>query len=405
MAATDSPSGAALAALTAAALALPGLAPVARADSPPQGALVDTNFSRYEENAGRMRVDIYQAALTVPVGDRLSLRFNGVKDVVSGASPVGVGRGRYGYGQRSEPLSLVMSGASIFDVRDEVDIGLNYYLDEATLGVNVGKSNENDYSSDFFNLDGRFELNDKATTLAAGYGYASDTVWEIVDVDGQKTKAPGVGGDKDTHQAMLGVTQVLDKNSLAQLNLTYTHSNGFLSDPYKYALVDGYSNDYFPDFVRDSRPGYRDQFAVLLRYVRNFSALNAAALHLDYRFYADTWGIDAHTFELSWIQPIAYGFELRPRLRYYTQGSADFYQPTYDAPRADGLYSSDYRLAGFGALSGGVQLSTEVLGRLRVAGGVDFYQRRQDYGISGGAGTSVDDYSFSMYSVSLNLKF
>jgi len=201
------------------------------------------------------------------------------------------------------------------------------------------------------------------------------------------------------------VTQVLDKDSLAQLNLTYTHNEGFLADPYKYALVYNYSNPYFPDFVRDSRPGHRDQFAVLLRYVRNFSMLNSAALHADYRFYSDSWGIDAHTFELMWIQPIAYGVELRPRVRYYAQGSADFYQPVFNEPRADGNYSSDYRMAGFGAISGGIQLTTEVAGRLRVAGGVDFYQRRQDYGIAGGAGTSVDNYSFSMYSVSLNLKF
>ena len=397
---------AALAALTAAALALPGMAPEARAEAPPRAVSVDSNFSRYEENAGRMRVDIYQSVMTVPLGDKFSITANGVKDVVTGASPVAVGHGRNGYGPRSEPLSLVMSSASIFDVRDEVDIGVNYFLnDTTTLGVNAGRSSENDYTSDFFNINGRVELNDKKTTLAVGYGYNSDKVWEIVDNFGQKEKAPGVGGVKHTNQGMLGVTQVLDKDSLAQLNLTYTHSDGYLSDPYKYSLVYNYSNPYFPDYVRDSRPGHRDQFAVLLRYVRNFSLLNNAALHADYRFYSDSWGIDAHTFELTWIQPVAYHIELRPRLRYYAQGSADFYQPTYDGPTADGNYSSDYRMAGFGALSGGVQLSAEIIGHLRLAGGVDFYQRRQDYGIAGGIGTSADNYSFSMYSASLNLKF
>ena len=403
MAATDSIK---LAALTAAALALPGLAPEARADAPQRAVSLDTNFSRYEESAGRMRVDIYQSSMTIPLGDRFSIKANGVKDVVTGASPVAVGYGPSGYGPRSAGQSLIMSSASIYDVRDEVDIGVNYFLDDkTTLGLDLGRSSENDYTSDFFNIDGRIELNDKKTTLATGYGYASDKVWEMVDDNGEKVKSPGVGGAKYTHQGMLGVTQVLDKDSLAQLNLTYTHSEGFLSDPYKYALVYNYSNPYFPDFVRDSRPGHRDQFAVLLRYVRNFSALNAAALHADYRFYSDSFGIDAHTFELTWIQPIVYGVELRPRLRYYAQNSADFYQPVFEAPRADGNYSSDYRMAGFGAISGGIQLTNEVLGHLRVAGGVDFYQRRQDYGIAGGTGTSLDNYSFSMYSVSLNLKF
>lgn len=394
-----------LAALTAAALALPGMSPQVEADGP-LSLEIDGAFSRYEESDDRMRVDVYQATATVPINDQLTVKANGVKDVIAGASPVvnGYSRGR---------LFQIRSRASIRDVRDEVDLSASYVLDQATLGVNVGRSSENDYTSDFFNLDGRWDINDKLTTLAAGFGYASDEVWAVTNAGkNQHQRVPGVGGDKSTFQGLLGVTQVLDKNSLLQANLTYSHNQGYLSDPYKYALVLApaaatpcdpayYGNCY----TLDSRPGSRDQFSLLLRYVRNFSALNAAALHLDYRFYADTWDIAAHTFEAAWYQPVYDGWLFTPRVRYYSQTAAEFYATYFPTARADGHYSTDYRMASFGAISGGAQLSKEFFGQLRVAGTVDFYQRQKDYALHDGAGTPLDNFTYSVFSVSLDLKF
>lgn len=408
MAATEpAGNGAALAALTLAALALPGMAPKAQADV---SADIQTNFSRYEESGNRMKIDTYQALAQVRAGDRWTLRANGVKDVVTGASPIGIGaRGTCGKGPVQGERILCMSGASIRDVRDAVDIGANYALDEGSIGVDAGRSFENDYSSTFFNIDGRWDLNRKTATLVAGYGYASDSVWAVQHIDGRivrefdYAKGHRVGGDKDTHQGLLGVTQILDKNSLAQANLTYTHNAGFLADPYKYAYV--LNAGFAAPYVRDNRPGNREQFGVLLRYVRYFDSLNGAALHLDYRFYSDTWGIDSHQFEAAWNQPLFDGWLLRPRIRYYTQTAADFYQPIYREFRRDGLYSSDYRMAHFGAIAGGVQISKEFFDRLRVAGGVDFYERRKGLALSQGAGSNLDNFSYSMFSVSLNLKF
>lgn len=407
MAATEPQrAGLRLAALTSAALALPGMVPKAGADTAPVAPTVDTSFSRYEESNNRMRVDVYQAVGNLPLGDRVGFKANGVKDVVSGASPVANtlnGQGR---------LVQVKSRATIRDVRDEVDLSGSYYLDDLTLTVNAGRSSENDYTSNFFNLDGRWEVNDKLTTLAAGFGFASDTVWAVAEnhVDKNATaREPGVGGDKSTFQSLLGLTQVLDKNSLFQANLTYNHSEGFLSDPYKFALVlapiPGLEYRGGLGFIRDTRPGYRDQFSFLLRYIRNFSELNAAALHLDYRFYADTWGIGAHTFEATWYQPVWDGWQLAPRVRYYSQGAADFYQPIFATARVDGKYSSDYRMASFGAVSGGAQLSKTFLDRLRITAAIDLYKREKGFALAGGTGTSLDNYSFSMYSVGIDFKF
>lgn len=389
------------AALTAAALSLPGIASVAEA-ADAQYIDLDTQFSRYEESGNRMKIDVYQASAMIPVNDRLNFKINGVKDLISGASPIF-------YKPQGSKVVQVMSGASIRDERDAVDLNGNYNYGKGIVGLNVGRSSENDYNSTYFSLDNRYDFNNKRTTLATGYSFSSDNVWAVNHVNGSMVRRPEVGGEKYTHQGLLGITQILDKNSLLQSNLTYTHNQGYLSDPYKAVYTPWVTTPYpeynQPGYSHDTRPQDRDQFAVLLRYVRHFGSLNSAALHLDYRFNADTWGINAHTFEATWIQPIVSDWQLTPRVRYYSQNSADFYQPFFTSQRSDGYYSSDYRLAGFGAVSGGVQLNKEFFDRLKVGFGIDFYQRQQGYGINGGAGTAVDNFSFSMFSAGLNLKF
>jgi hypothetical protein len=398
----------ALSTLSLAALALPGV--IASAADSDQYS-VDTLFSRYSESQNRMKIDAYQASAFLPLTDTLNFRVNGVKDVVTGASPVT-------YYPAAGKAKMIMSGASIADVRDAVDISASYTNNLGQFGVDVGRSSENDYNSSFFNIDSKFDFNQKNTTLALGYGFASDNVWAIdhcpphcegmVGNEG-KYRRSGVGGDKQNHQGLIGITQLLDKHSFVQANLTYSYSGGYLSDPYKavYApwVTEPYPNYADSGFMHDTRPGEKHQIAFLTRYVRHFSNLNSAALHLDYRYYADTWNIGAHTFELSWNQPIVDHWSITPKFRYYSQNAAEFYQPYYTSQRTDGFYSSDYRLARFGSVSGGVQIEKQFFSKLSVGFAIDFYKRDYSYSINGGAGSPVDNFTFSILSANINYKF
>lgn len=413
-------SNALLKTLTLAALSLPGVAVKAEVT---EAEYVDLNtqFSRYAESGNRMKVDVYQASALLPLTDKLDFKVNGVKDIVTGASPVFYDR------VHGKP-HMQLSGASIQDVRDSVDMTGSYQHDKGTFAVGVGRSSENDYLSNFFNINSRWDFNKKNTTLETGYGFSSDTVWAIDHCpphclgglsglsSGNSANTTGtykrqdVGGDKSTHQGLLGLTHILDKNSLLQTNLTYTYNEGYLSDPYKVVYTPWITKPYpgYSDsggYSHDTRPTSRHQIAMLTRYVRHFSALNSAALHLDYRFYADSWGIHANTFEINWIQPVWQGWQISPKIRHYSQSSSDFYQPYFLTPNTEGFYTSDYRLAQFGAISGGLQLNKEFFNRLNLGFGVDFYQRKQDLGFNGGIGNRVDNFTFSMFTAKINLKF
>ncbi len=439
--------GSRLAAFTAAALSLPGIShALGVQDLKPESLGLDSNVSNDQESNGRMSVQAFQNDAQASWGDGLNFKVLSTLDyigggnnpmnqsLVGGASPVFYwGQGNY---YRKDPGSMELSMATkgaykgkqggIFDQRLAVSGQLSKQFQDLTLSVSGGNSTEWDYRSNFFNLDGTLDLNQKNTTVAAGFGYASDTVWADGGDQGRVkekyTNGQTIGGDKNVYQALLGVTQILNKDSLVQLNLTVGNSSGFLSDPYKSSWVNNVPinpNTFVPtntfcrqssrfDFqsnlCADTRPGARTQEAMLARYIYNFEALNQAALHLDYRFYSDSWNVNSHTFDFAWYQPLPFDVMFTPHARYYTQRSAFFYQNVYNAPTSDGYYSSDYRLASFGAVSGGFSLNKTVLKQVNLGGAVEWYQRTQGMGFMGGTGSSVDNYSFTIYSFNVNIK-
>lgn len=419
MAATDNPISPRLAALATAAMALPGLVPQARAAMPIENMGFDIDYSYYEEGgANRMKVEVEQATFRTPLLNQFDFTINGVRDAISGASPIfntpcqntpsggpsknikggsSVPSGRNCTGALGKTRQI-MSAETISDIRDGVDMKLNYYHGDTTVGLGGGVSKEHDYNSDFVNFDLRQELNNKLTTVAFGYGYSSDVV-SPTHQDWSK--------DKRSHQFLAGLTQVLGKNTLWQGNLTYSFSDGYLTDPYKY--VWSLKNLNYPNYniPHEKRPSEHHQWAVLNRVIQYFPDLNGAALHGDYRYFVDDWGVHAHTLELGWIQPIAGGWKIEPKIRYYSQDQASFYHDFFwDISNAK-AYSSDYRLADFGAISAGVKIRKELFhNRLDLHAGFDYYKREANMAIGGGdKHGDFADYEFFVYTAGVNIKF
>jgi hypothetical protein len=86
-----------------------------------------------------------------------------------------------------------------------------------------------------------------------------------------------------------------------------------------------------------------------------------------YRFYADDWGIVAHTPEARVIQEIVPGLDARARYRFFTQTAADFWKPVYmqsELVDAAAFVTDDEKLSPFSTHTFGGQLS----GALRLLG-------------------------------------
>ncbi|MCF7971980.1 MAG: DUF3570 domain-containing protein [Methylococcaceae bacterium] len=375
--------------LSLAALALPGLMQQAEAGRAEESYNTDLLYGHYEETGGRMKVDIAEISASLPIGKAYTLSLDFVSDTMSGASPM------FNMKNAQGQVEQVLSGASITEQRYAGTASLSYAFEDVTVSLGGGVSSENDYLSNYINTGLSWDLNNKLTTLNVSASVAFD---EVSPTGYNYTK------NKIGQQYLLGVTQIIDKNSLLQSNMTFGYNSGYLSDPYKLVFVQG------AGIQSDNRPEQKFQWAWLTRYVRNFDSLNKAALHADYRLYVDDWGVTANMVELSWQQPIADEWQIMPRFRYYTQDQADFYSAVFDSATVGSIHSSDYRLAGFGVLGGGIKLSKnfEVNGLIKdvkLQTAFDYYDRKASYQIGGHNDGSFADYGFYMVTASINVKF
>ncbi|MEQ1557701.1 MAG: DUF3570 domain-containing protein [Methyloglobulus sp.] len=422
--------------LTCAALALPGLIQPAVAGRVEETYNADFQYGNYVESSSRMKVDIFEGALSAPIGKSMTANVNLVRDSISGASPIYNTRDPI-TGKISQVVSSASPtsscGKSICEQRDGISAGLSNFFDWGSLSLGGGFSREHDYMSKYFNTAASVDLNKKLTTLNFGASVSFDEItpspstWNNTVVD-NKNPDNGFNAHKTSQQYLLGFSQVIDKDSLILSNMTFGYHSGFLTDPYKWVgytdtiLIPGIPPIQFSNIAGERRPRERFEWAWLTQYVRHFEQFNHAALHADYRFSTNDWGVNAHTLELSWHQPIADGWQIIPRFRYYSQDQADFYQPTFNGSFVNdpvsGLlvaknldfYSSDYRLASFGTLSGGLKITKEInqlkpFEQIKFQTGIEYYDHSASYQLGGNKLGNFADFNYYLITASFNLKF
>jgi len=321
------------------------------------------------------------------------------------------------------------------ETRKQGDFNLAYEFDNASINVGGGISVENDYESRFVNWGGQIDFNNKLTTLSFNQSYTNSTTSAVFDHDAfgyiqtygyrdqiVNTQSDVLGdtntiyGDREDWSTGLGFTQVLGKNTLFEASVNYTNSSGFMENPYKAVYV-FYLNpaEVVPGVFGaakgaylEERPDKRNQWAWNAKLVQYIKPLDAA-VNLSYRFFHDDWGINAHTIEADWIQPLGLGWTVTPTVRYYSQDKADFYHPYLvstkqitnnqavdygNIPEQD--FSSDHRLSGYGALSGGVVISKQFSKGVRLDMGFEYYTHEGSLKLgSGGEGDYADFSSYT----------
>ena len=322
-------------------LGLPGMQELLANELPEEA--VDYRYTFYDEDPipqnrlafgdpRRYEIESHQFRVVRHLDDRYGLELNFQHETMSGSSPW------YSVPGPDGPLQ-VMSGATIRERRNQADLALGFLRGDWTHRAAVGYSTENDYEARYGSYSLEHESDDGLRTLGWGVSYSSD---EVTPTDaalfGRIDSA-----DRDAVSASFSVTQVLNRNALLQGGVSYTRQSGYLSDPYKLAWIDR-------AVVPDSRPDKRAMFTFTTRF-RQYVEGPGAALTLDYRYFRDDWEIRAHTLDAAWKQPLGRNWELAPSLRYHAQSAPDFYAPFFLSAPGSGFWSSDYRLATFGALS------------------------------------------------------
>ena len=380
--------------LVAAALALPGVMPLpAQAEEAPERAAVALKYLQYSDSqAVRTRYPFYSGSeggrfqrvevqapsvqLLLPLGRRWLIEASGTVDDVSGASP------RY--------YSDVSGASRMSDRRTAGDARVTRYFERTVLAVGVAGSSENDYRSQAMSAELRRSSADNNTTFSVAVGGSQDRI--------EPTEG-GVRGvteeSRRTAELMLSVTAALTRNDLVQLSLAYSQGRGYFSDPYKQF---------------DQRPRERDIATYLVRWNHHLENWGLT-LRSQYRYYADTFDIRAHSAELQVVWPVSSAWKLTPSVRYHTQSSAGFYVDpitdlaVYPGTLGPALYSSmDHRLSAFGAVTVGLKTELE-WGDWTFDLKLERYEQRANWRRGGPGSPGIDDFRAQSVQVGLAHRF
>jgi hypothetical protein len=227
---------------------------------------------------------------------------------------------------------------------------------ESKLGkdnrFNVGGafSHELDFVSTSLNGSFARDFDAHNTTVSAGVNLEADFIqpiggapiaWSAYDQfkkDGNK--------QKQVEDLLLGVTQVMTRRWLTQLNVSLERASGYLNDPYKIVTeVDAQGNDAAGAYVYENRPDRRNRVAL---YWDNKYAFNHDVLELSYRHMTDSWGIRSDTIDTRYRLSLGEFGYLEPHWRGYRQSAADFFHfYLFQGTPASGYASADPRLAQF----------------------------------------------------------
>jgi hypothetical protein len=340
------------------------------------GLTVDSALAYYKED-GRIQAVEPVVDLNKAFANGQSLDLNLTIDALSGASPNGALTSRQpqtfaspsGKNLTSKHAYTVNPGQypvdpDYQDTRVAVGADWNVPFTRLTSIRYGGKvSVEDDFLSISANTSIARDFNEKNTTLSFGFSNEYDRLNPIggaplPDSNYLLFDKTGGGKTKDGVGAILGVTQVMARNWISELNLSVDRFKGYLNDPYKITSVldaAGGTSGY----VYESRPDQRTRKSVYLENRATWKQFSAA---LSLRYMQDNWQIRSDTVELRprWTLSDQDHY-IEPTIRWYRQSAAFFYTPwLLNTDKIPEYQSSDERLGAFHALTYGLKYAHPV---------------------------------------------
>lgn len=285
-------------------------------------------------DGGGVRITGPSFLLRKQIGESSSVSLNHYIDSISSAS-----------------IDVVTSASPYKEKRTENSVGLTYLRGKVMMDFGFGASREHDYDADTFSFGISQDLFGDMTNVSLGYTLGRDTVGRRGD--------PVFSEDVRRQNYRLGLTQILSRNLLLDLAWETITDEGYLNNPYRsvrYLDADsplGYS--YEPEVY----PRTRDSNAVSLRL--QYYLPYRAALRGEYRWFDDSWGIRADTYEIGYAHPLKERWILDLRYRHYRQTRADFYEDLFPFRNAQNFLARDKELSTFSSRAIGVGLSYEFL--------------------------------------------
>ncbi|MDP4284366.1 MAG: DUF3570 domain-containing protein [Bacteroidota bacterium] len=231
---------------------------------------------------------------------------------------------------------------------------LNWSVENAKKGTGFGLglyfSKEFNYSS--FGLDAEYSKktknNGEFTGKLTGYFDRVKLIYPSEFVQQVTVTAASGGGEsrykiptnpRTTGTLSLSFSQVINQRMQGIILVDGVAQNGYLGLPFHRV----YFNDGTPNI--ENLPINRLKLPIGMRL--NYFLGDKIILRSYYRYYIDSWGLQAHTASLEVPFKITPFFSVSPFYRYYTQTAVKYFAPYEMHTAADVYYTSNYSLSAF----------------------------------------------------------
>jgi hypothetical protein len=243
----------------------------------------------------------------------------------------------------SASIDVEVSGASEYkEERDQWSVGFEYLRGKTTYSLNFTNSEENDYQAETTSFGISQNLFGDLTTISMGFSKGADTVRRRDTITDQID--PTFAEDIDRWSYRVGVSQILTKSLIATLGLEVITDEGYLNNPYRSFRYKDPEDPTNYRLATEIYPRTRTSNAIAIN--AKYYLPYRAALGGGYRFFTDTWGIRANTFELGYTHPWG-PWIFDASYRFYDQGHADFYSDLFDRIDQQNFMGRDKELSTF----------------------------------------------------------
>jgi Protein of unknown function (DUF3570) len=248
----------------------------------------------------------------------------------------------------SASIDVEISGASEYkEERDQYTLGFEYLRGKTSYGLSYTHSEENDYEAETVSFGLSQDLFGDLTTISMGFSKGADIVRRTIDnaAGTGRIVDPTFEQDVDRWSYRVGVSQILTKSLVANLGLEVITDEGYLNNPYRSYRFVSPSDPRLFSLATEIYPRTRTSNAAALN-ARYFLPYRAA-VHGGYRFFTDTWGVRANTFEVGYTHPLGREWIFEAKYRFYTQDNADFYSDLFDRQDEQNFMARDKELSTF----------------------------------------------------------
>ncbi len=262
--------------------------------------------------------------------DKLAIQANYYVDAVTAAS-----------------IDVVTTASRYSENRIEKSIGVDYLHGKSIYSLSYSTSKENDYEASSVHFDLSQDFFGDLTTLTLGFSQGEDDISRNTD--------PTFAAEAERQHFRVGLSQVLTRDLVANLNHELITDQGYLNNPYRSVR---YSTSPFTySFQPERYPNTRTSEATTLGL--SYYLPWRAGLHGEYRMFSDSWGVDANSWQLKLIQPLGEHWTLETRYRSYSQGEADFYSDLFPFQNASNFLARDKELSDFDSSVFGVGIGVQ----------------------------------------------